>query len=56
MQMSGANYENASLLEFKAPKTVTAETVAALSSWDAFVGADITNFASQLMKNWINRI
>ena len=42
-----ANYENASLLEFKAPKTVTAETVAALSSWDAFAGADITNFASQ---------
>ncbi|EPL0924260.1 CotH kinase family protein [Klebsiella variicola] len=41
------NYKNANLLEFKAPKTVTDETVAALSSWDAFAGAGITDFAAQ---------
>ncbi|WP_130940481.1 CotH kinase family protein [Klebsiella pneumoniae] len=44
------NYQDANLLEFKAPKTVTAETVAALSSWDAFAGAGITDFAAQVDK------
>lgn len=44
------NYQDANLLEFKAPKTVTAETVAALSSWDAFAGAGITDFATQVDK------
>nr|VXZ92036.1 Uncharacterised protein [Klebsiella pneumoniae] len=42
------NHANENILEFKAPKTVTEETVAALREWDSFAGADANYFAEQV--------
>lgn len=42
------NHANENILEFKAPKTVTEETVAALREWDSFAGADANYFAGQV--------
>lgn len=43
-----ANKDNLNNLEFKAPKTVTDDTVAALQRWDAFVRLDAAGFAEEV--------